>query len=75
MSIRSITPRISCSEPIGISVATTCGPKAPLQRLEGGEEVGPLAVEHVDEDEAREPLGVGAPPEPFGVHLDAHHRR
>ena len=28
MSIRSITPRTSCSEPIGISVATTCCPKA-----------------------------------------------
>src|SRR5215212_2757001 len=28
MSTRSITPRISCSEPIGISVATTWGPKA-----------------------------------------------
>ena len=28
MSIRSITPRTSCSAPIGISVATTCGPKA-----------------------------------------------
>ncbi len=30
MSIRSITPRTSCSAPIGISVATTCGPKASL---------------------------------------------
>src|SRR5215216_7999571 len=30
MSTRSITPRISCAEPIGISVATTCGPNAPL---------------------------------------------
>src|SRR5215217_6671706 len=30
MSTRSITPPISCSEPIGISVATTCGPNAPL---------------------------------------------
>ena len=28
MSIRSITPRTSCSAPIGISVATTCSPKA-----------------------------------------------
>ena len=28
MSTRSITPEISCSEPIGISVATTWGPKA-----------------------------------------------
>ena len=30
MSTRSITPCTSCSEPIGISVATTCGPKAPF---------------------------------------------
>src|SRR4051794_16359380 len=30
MSTRSISPRISCSEPIGISVATTCAPKASL---------------------------------------------
>src|SRR3954452_15646768 len=30
MSTRSISPRISCSEPIGISVATTCGPNAVL---------------------------------------------
>src|SRR3954454_2064041 len=30
MSTRSITPRISCSSPIGISVATTWGPKAVL---------------------------------------------
>src|SRR3954471_18314210 len=30
MSTRSISPRISCSAPIGISVATTCGPKASL---------------------------------------------
>src|SRR5918996_2384005 len=28
MSMRSITPSSSCSEPIGISVATTCWPKA-----------------------------------------------
>src|SRR3954451_13598670 len=28
MSTRSMTPRTSCSEPIGISVATTCWPKA-----------------------------------------------
>src|SRR5919112_3221357 len=28
MSTRSMTPRTSCSEPIGISVATTCAPNA-----------------------------------------------
>src|SRR5579884_891208 len=31
MSTRSITPETSCSEPMGISVATTCGPKAALR--------------------------------------------
>src|SRR5215203_12972 len=31
MSTRSMTPRISCSAPIGISVATTCGPNALLR--------------------------------------------
>src|SRR4051794_21502636 len=31
MSTRSTTPRTSCSEPIGISVATTCWPKAALR--------------------------------------------
>ena len=30
MSTRSITPRTSCSEPIGISVATACGPNDAL---------------------------------------------
>src|SRR4051812_22012119 len=30
MSTRSMTPLTSCSVPIGISVATTCGPKAAL---------------------------------------------
>src|SRR3954447_32040 len=30
MSTRSIRPRISCSAPIGISVETTCWPKAPF---------------------------------------------
>ena len=41
-----------------------------LQRLERGEEVGALAVEHVDEDEPRQALPVGAPPEPLGADLD-----
>src|SRR5919199_282250 len=31
MSTRSTTPEISCSKPIGISVATTCGPNAALR--------------------------------------------
>ena len=74
MSIRSITPRTSCSEPIGISVATTCVAEGALERLQGPEEVGPLAVEHVDEDEAGKAFAVSALPEPLGVDLDAHHR-
>ncbi len=44
-----------------------------LQRVEHAEEIGPLAVEHVDEDEAGQPAGVGPAPEPLGVDLDPHH--
>ena len=44
-----------------------------LQRLERGEEVGPLAVEQVDEDEPREAELVAAPPQPLGADLDAQH--
>ena len=75
MSIRSTTPRTSCSAPIGISVATTCGAEGRLQRVEGGEEVGALAVEHVDEDEPGQALVVGAAPEPLGVDLDPRRPR
>ena len=74
MSTRSMTPRTSCSEPIGISVATTCGPKARLQRLERAEEVGALAVEHVDEDQPRDVELGCALPEPLRRDLDAHDR-
>ncbi len=49
------------------------GAEGRLERVEGAEEVGPLAVEHVDEDQPRQPLGVGPPPEPLGVDLDPHH--
>ena len=44
--------------------------------LDGGEhaeEVGALAVEHVHEDDAREPELLGAVPHARRVHLDAHH--
>ena len=44
-----------------------------LQRLERAEEVGPLAIEHVDEQEPRQVKFSGALPEPVGVDLDAHH--
>jgi hypothetical protein len=43
------------------------------QRLEHTVEVGPLAVEHVHGDHARQPQVLGAFPEPAGLHLDAHH--
>ncbi len=46
------------------------GAEGRLERVERGEEVGPLAVEHVDEDQPRQTLGVGAAPEALGVHLD-----
>ena len=42
-----------------------------LERIEGAEEVGALAVEHVDEDEPGQAAGVGPLPEPLGVDLDA----
>ena len=48
------------------------GAEGALQRVERGEEVGALAVEHVDEDQPRQSLGVGAAPEALGVDLDAH---
>ena len=48
------------------------GAEGALQRVEGGEEVGALAIEHVDEDEPSEALVVGAAPEPLGVDLDPH---
>ena len=74
MSTRSITPRTSCSAPIGISVATTCGPKAALSESSVAEEVGPLAVEHVDEDQPRDVELLGARPQARRRDLDAHHR-
>ena len=36
-------------------------------------EIGPLAVEHVHEHDAREPAVVGPSPHAAGSHLDAHH--
>ncbi len=50
------------------------GPEGLLERVERAEEVGPLAVEHVHEDEPREALLVRALPEPLGVDLDPHDR-
>ncbi len=42
-------------------------------RLEHAEEVGALAVEHVDEEDARKLLLLGALPDSRGVDLDPHH--
>ena len=75
MSTRSISPRMSCSEPIGISVATTCGPKAALSDVERAEEVRPLAVEHVHVDQARDAELLRALPQPLRADLDAEHAR
>ena len=52
MWTRSMTPWNSCSRPIGSSTATHAVGEPRLERLERREEVGPLAVEQVDEDAA-----------------------
>ena len=46
-----------------------------LERVERREEVGPLAVEQVHEDEAREAQLLAAFPQPLRPHLDAHDAR
>ena len=46
-----------------------------LQRLERPEEVGALAVEHVDEHQPRKIELGRALPEAGGVDLDSHHAR
>jgi hypothetical protein len=45
-----------------------------FEGLQGLEEVSPLAVEHVDEDQARETLGGCSLPQPLGMYFDAVHR-
>ena len=44
-----------------------------LHLAQRAEEVGPFAVEHVDEEDARDPELFGALPDPRRAHLDAHH--
>ena len=44
-----------------------------LHLAERAEEVGSLAVEHVDEEEASDPELLGPLPDPRGADLDAHH--
>src|SRR4051794_36292424 len=46
-----------------------------LERLQRREEVGPLAVEQVDQDQPREAELVAALPEALGADLDAHDAR
>ncbi len=73
MSTRSITPSSSCSEPIGISVATHVRAEGRLELLERAEEVGALAVEHVHEQHPRDVELGRARPQPARRDLDAHH--
>ncbi len=47
--------------------------KRALERIERAEEVGALAVEHVDEDEPREVEFLGPLPEADRLDLSAHH--
>ena len=75
MSIRSITPRISCSDADRDLGGDHVRAEGLLERVERAEEVGALAVEHVHEHEPGQALGVGALPEAIGVHLDPHHAR
>jgi len=49
------------------------GAERVLELLERAEEVGPLAVEHVDVDQPRDPEVLGAVPQALGRDLDAHH--
>jgi hypothetical protein len=49
-------------------------PERRLERVQRAEEVGPLAVEHVHEDQARDVELLGALPQPLGVDLDPHDR-
>jgi hypothetical protein len=50
------------------------GAEGALQRLQGAEEVGALAVEHVDEEHAREVELLGALPQADRVDLGTHDR-
>ena len=74
MAIRSTTPVKPASLPIG----TWNGASRPLrrfwQRLERAVEVGALAVEAVDDDDARQPVLVGELPDLLRLHLHARHR-
>ena len=74
MSIRSITPRTSCSEPIGISVATTWGPNAAFSESRERKKSARSRSSMFTNTSRARPSVVGAVPEPLGLDLDAHHR-
>ena len=60
---RSTTPVSSCSDPIGSWIATQRSESCSCSDAERAVEVGALAVEHVDEDDARELELLGARPD------------
>ena len=49
------------------------GPEGLLEGIEGAEEVGPLAIEHVHVDQARDAELLRALPQPLRLDLDAEH--
>ena len=67
-------PVSSCSVPIGRWTATQRSESCERMPSRRAEEIGALAVEHVDEDHARVTARVGALPEARGADLHAHHR-
>ena len=69
----STIPVSSCSLPIGRCTATQRSESCSWSCAERAEEVGALAVEHVHEEDAREPELVGALPDAARPDLDAHH--
>ena len=66
-------PVSSCSAPIGMCTATQFARQLRAHRLERPEEVGPLAVEHVHDDDAGDVPVLAAVPGPPRADLDAHH--
>ena len=66
-------PRTSCSEPIGISVATTCGPKASLSESSVRKKSARSRSSMFTNTRRARPALVGPLPQPVGRDLDAHH--
>ena len=69
----STIPVSSCSEPIGRWTATQRSESCSCICAERAEEVGALAVEHVDEEDARDPELLGPLPDARRADLDPHH--